>query len=62
MAKYEIRFVYNPYEKSNRDITLIFGETDAVTVARRCFAMGRSGRFDHIEITKVDGRHELKQY
>ena len=42
--KYEIEFIHKMCE-SNRNIILTFGETDAMTVAKKCFEYGKSGNY-----------------
>ena len=58
MAKYQIRFMHDAHKESaSNDVTLVFGETDAVTVARKCFEMGRCGYYEHMKIIKWEGRN-----
>lgn len=50
--KYVANFIHKN-GKPNYTMSLTFGATDAVSVARECFELGKSGRYKELVITRV---------
>lgn len=56
--KYEVTFIHKN-GKPQSDTTLIFGDRDAVDIAKKCFEYGKSNNYSDLEIRKV--RDENKE-
>ena len=52
--KYVITFHNKIKDGVNRDQTLTFGEYDVKGVAKKCFELGATGRFDSVSFKRVN--------
>ena len=50
--KYEVTFIHKN-GKSQSNTTLIFGDRDALDIAKKCFEYGKSDNYSDLEIRKV---------
>ena len=50
--KYEVTFIHKN-GKSQSNTTLMFGDRDALDIAKKCFEYGKSDNYSDLEIRKV---------